>query len=73
MENVRKLDRSKIRCDVLMEANVNSDGRKKTYRMREINNSMSPLQQRCLLNNDRIQIRDDEIDRNQSEYDAACS
>ena len=56
-----------------MEANVNSDGRKKTYRMREINNSMSPLQQRCLLNNDRIQIRDDEIDRNQSEYDAACS
>lgn len=53
--------------------NVNNRDRKnsKTYRMREMNNSMSPLQQRCLLGNDRTQICA-EIDRNRDDDDARC-
>lgn len=41
----------------------------RTYQKREMNNSMSPLQQRCLFNDNRIQIRNG-IDRNRD--DAEC-
>ena len=75
MCSVEKKDESQLVVIVLtMKTDGGREGSRcdnRTYQMREMNNSMSPLQQRCLLNDDRIQIRNG-IDRNRDDEDAGC-